>query len=373
MFKNLRELITSMPTEKMCRDYVAKQRWNGKTVCPYCKHDKCYVIEGGKRYKCGSSKCYKRFTVTVGTIFEASNIQLSKWLTAIYLISAHKKGISSYQLARDLGVTQKTAWFMLHRIREMLRNKLSKPLDNIVEADEMYVGGSISNKHVSVRKKFAESEDSWQTNKTTVLGMIERNGEAMATVIQHEDKGEIEKTVRVNTAFAANIVTDSHQFYKSLNDEYYHYAVNHKLNEFVRLHLHTNSVEGMFSHFKRMIYGIYHQISPTHTQRYLDEFIFRYNSRKITDADRFAITFNNVERRLTYKALISSQPLHKREKHAPKEKARKKPVYKILDGEILERYASIGDAAKENNVARDRISICIRSGKTTGGFNWSFA
>src|ERR1700688_416247 len=132
MFNNLRELITSMPDEKACRDYLIKERWNGIPVCPYCGYDKCYVIEGGKRFKCGSKACYKKFSVTVGTLMEASNIPLNKWLMAIYLCTAHKKGISSHQLGRDLGIAQKSAWFMLHRIRGMAKAR-TEQLTGIVE------------------------------------------------------------------------------------------------------------------------------------------------------------------------------------------------------------------------------------------------
>lgn len=158
MFKNLRELITTMKDEKDCKEYLVQQRWNGKPVCPYCGCDRVYRIEERDRFKCASDKCYKKFSVTVGTIFEASKIPLTKWFTAIYLSTAHKKGISSYQLGRDIQVSQKTAWFMLHRIREMMRPKNRSKLDFIVEADETHLGGSLSNKHYSVRKEMAEKE-----------------------------------------------------------------------------------------------------------------------------------------------------------------------------------------------------------------------
>ena len=154
MFNNLRELILSMPTEKACVDYLAKQRWtDGKAICPYCGHGKCYSIEDGLRYKCANNKCYKRFKINVGTIFEASNIPLTKWFTAIYLVTAHKKGISSYQLGKDIGVTQKSAWFMLHRVREVMRSKVSDKLNNVVEVDEVYIGGKVPNMSKSKRKK----------------------------------------------------------------------------------------------------------------------------------------------------------------------------------------------------------------------------
>ncbi len=141
MFNNLLELVKSMPTEEACRKYLADQRWqDGKAVCPYCNHSTCYVIEGGKRYKCGSRTCYKKFSVITGTVFEASNVPLTKWFMAIYLCTAHKKGISSYQLGKDISVSQKSAWFMLHRIREMMRVKAPVKLDNIVEIDPKSAG-----------------------------------------------------------------------------------------------------------------------------------------------------------------------------------------------------------------------------------------
>ena len=157
MFNNLRELITSMPDEKACREYLIRERWNGNVTCPYCGFGKCYVIEDGKRFKCGSKECYKKFSVTVGTMMEASNIPLTKWLMAIYICSSHKKGISSYQLGRDLGVSQKTSWFMLHRIRFAFGNGNELiVLDNQVQADEIYVGGANANRHINKRHKDAK-------------------------------------------------------------------------------------------------------------------------------------------------------------------------------------------------------------------------
>ena len=376
MFKNLRELIVSMPDEKTCREYLANQRWpDGKIVCPYCSNPKSYVIEGGERYKCANNKCYKRFTVTVGTIMEASNIPISKWLTGIYLVTAHKKGISSYQLGRDLGIAQKNSWFMLHRIREMMKGSLSKKLDNVVEADETYVGGSIANKHITVRKQYAETKN-WLSNKTTVLAMIERNGEAMAKVIESDTHYEVNKTVRENISKGAKVVTDSHNYYTSLSDSYSHFTVNHSMNEFINGDNHTNTIEGMFSHFKRMVYGIYHQISHRHTQRYLDEFIHRYNSRKMTDADRFQLSFSNVERRLTYKALI-----------AVKEKAVKEipfvgesrnhselPITQLKYGEIIGTYPSLAEASRITGIDVSNISKTLNGKRgSAGGFKWIYA
>ena len=372
MFKNLRELITTMKDEKDCKEYLVQQRWNGKPVCPYCGCDRVYRIEERDRFKCASNKCYKKFSVTVGTIFEASKIPLTKWFTAIYLSTAHKKGISSYQLGRDIQVSQKTAWFMLHRIREMMRPKNRSKLDFIVEADETHLGGSLSNKHYSVRKEMAEKEQDWKFNKVTALGMIQRNGELKMQVVDAKEKKNLQKRVRESLEFGATIITDEANGYKGLNDDHYHFSVNHQRNEFARLHIHTNTIEGAFSHLKRMVYGIYHQISPQHTHRYLDEFTYRFNSRKITDSDRFNLSLQQVEGRLRYETLIAATKPENRLKKASKA-YRTKPVIKRLNDEVIEIYPGMAIAARANKLALSGIQQAIRNGIKCGGFNWEFA
>ena len=148
MITNLKQLMQDFDTEEKCRAFLVRQRWNGSPVCPYCQSNKWYSIEGGKRFKCGNSECYKKYSVTVGTVFHASNIPLTTWFPAMYIISAHKKGISSIQLSKDLGVTQKTAWFMLHRIRESLKDKNSDLLTGVVEVDETYMSRKYGSKYV---------------------------------------------------------------------------------------------------------------------------------------------------------------------------------------------------------------------------------
>lgn len=369
MFNNLRELITNLKTEKDCRDYLAAQRWNDKPLCPYCGCDNIYRIKERDRYKCGNAECYKKFSVTVGTIFEASKIPLLKWFTAIYLSTAHKKGISSYQLGRDIQVSQKTAWFMLHRIREMMRPKVASKLDNIVEADITFIGGSLSNKHYKVRKEWAEAEKDWKFNKVSTLGMIERNGELKMQVIDAAtDKAH--QMVRDNLEYAANIVTD--EGFRGLNDDFYHNTVNHSKNEFARLHYNTNSIEGAFSHLKRMVYGIYHQISQQHTHRYLYEFTYRYNSRKVLDKDRFISSLQKVEGRLTYKTLVAASKPETRY-HRAKKSYRIKPVIKRLDDEVIEQYPGMAIAARQNKLAISGIQQAIKNKGKCGGFNWEFA
>ncbi|MEI9955143.1 MAG: IS1595 family transposase [Ferruginibacter sp.] len=238
MFKNLRELITSMPDETTCRTYLIKERWNGVILCPYCSCERVTVIENGKRFKCNHKDCRKNFSVTVGTIMEASKIPLTKWLTAIYITTAHKRGISSYQLGRDLGLSQKSAWFMLHRIREMLRMKEDVVLgiNNPVEADETFIGGKYANMHNSKRKKF-DSND-YFANKTTVLGMIEREGNLVAKVMVN-NATSIPKTIAETVKKEATLITDSSNLYNNISHSYNYHAVNHTIQEYVRDNVHT--------------------------------------------------------------------------------------------------------------------------------------
>ena len=382
MFTNLRELITSMPNEADCREYVAKQRWkNGKAICPYCGCGRCYNIEGGKRYKCSDKACYKKFSVTVGTIMEASNIPLTKWLTGIYLITAHKKGISSYQLGRDLGIAQKNAWFMLHRIREMLKVKGKSKLDNIVEIDEVYIGGKVSNMSKSKRKKLRDNGDSYNT-KTMVMGMIERGGNLKLIPIGSSNNlTAIHPVIKENVDKDAVVITDSLATYKGLKNDFAgHEVVNHTENEYVRDKvIHTNSIEGAFSLLKRSIIGIYHQVTPKHLDRYCDETMFRYNLRKMTDASRFTHSLTNMEGRLTWNALVGAKPLIKvmPEKKSYYNKVEvhsgKKQVLQILEGEVIGKYDSISEAAKANNTSYTNIQMALKRGNKAVGFNWDYA
>jgi transposase-like protein len=304
MFNNLRELITSMPDEKACRDYLIKERWNGIPVCPYCGHDKCYVIECGKRFKCGSKACYKKFSVTIGTIFEASNIPLTKWLMAIYICSAHKKGISSYQLGRDLGISQKTAWFILHRIRYAFGSgNDSLLLDKEIQADETFVGGNNKNRHKS-KKHFDETGKEYD-DKAPVMGMIETGGRVKTRVVNNPTKQNAISFLEDNAVKGITLVTDSSPIYHKIGKKYDHVVINHSLGEYKLNGFHTNGMENYWSVLKRGIYGIYHQVSQKHLQAYCDEFSFRFNSRKMKDAERFTASISKIEGRLTYKTLIS--------------------------------------------------------------------
>ncbi|QEC56878.1 IS1595 family transposase [Flavisolibacter ginsenosidimutans] len=303
-FKNLKEAIKHFSDEQVCRDYLIQQRWNGNPECVYCGCTKVYKIENGKRFKCADRYCKRVFSVTVGTIYENSNLPLSTWLTAVWLATAHKKGISSCQLARDLGITQKTAWFVLHRIREMVVDKAPELLGDIVEVDETFVGGKMKNKHKSIRKKAHEQNLSHNFNKTTVVGILQRDSKVKATIYNastHSLKDIIREYVKKDTI----VITDSLTAYKGLNAEFAgHEVVNHNEDEFVRDKWHTNSIEGFFSHLKRTLYGTYHKASPKHLHRYCTEVLYRYNLRKMTDKNRFELSVKNSHGRLKYRDLI---------------------------------------------------------------------
>ena len=303
MVKNLKDLMKKFADERVCREHLENKRWpDGNITCQYCGHNKCYKIENGTRYKCANNKCYKRFKVTVGTIFEASNIPLSTWFPALYLILSHKKGISSIQLGKDLGVTQKTAWFMLHRIRQQLKANSSTLLSGTVEIDETFVGGKVGNMNKSKRAKL-KGKSEGVTGKTPVFGMLERGGKVMLLQVPYATGEVLKPIIRKHVAPGSTMCTDGFGGYRYMN-EYIHEAVSHDKDEYARREFHTNSIEGYFSLFKRMIYGIYHQVSPKHLQHYCDEHNYRYNSRQLKDGERFTAALSILEGRLTYNQLV---------------------------------------------------------------------
>jgi hypothetical protein len=305
MFKNLQELITSMPDAKSCKKFLEQQRWQNGITCPYCGHAKCYIIENNERYKCASKTCYKRFTVLVGTIFEASKIPLNKWMIAVYLNTAHKKGISSCQLARDLGVTQKTAWFMLHRIREGVRAKMPVRLKNNVQMDEAFFGGTESNMH---KDKKSKTKAQMNQRKTPVFGIIEEGGKVVVQATKWMSKRNAETLLLTHVDKEATLVTDAFKMYKIIGAKHFkkHVSVNHLQGEFKVDGYHTNGIENFWSQMKRSVYGIYHQVSSKHLQRYCDEMAYRFNSRKIKDSERFTIALQNCQGRLKYNTLLNN-------------------------------------------------------------------
>ncbi len=291
------------------RASLEKLRWPNGPMCPRCGGVEPYKIiprkPGAKTrpglYKCRA--CRQQFTVTVGTIFEDSHIPLGKWVMAIHLLCASKKGMSAHQLHRMLGLTYKSAWFMAHRIRyAMTRPPLSTRLRGVVEIDETYVGGKPINRHVAKRVPAPP--------KTPVVSLVERDGSVRSFRVATVTGANLKKIISENVSKKAKLMTDGHTVYTNIGKGFAgHEAVNHQAEEYVRGAAHTNTVESYFSILKRGIIGVYHHVSPEHLPRYLGEFDHRYNTRKITDEKRAMMAVKGAEgKRLTYRPLVRHEP-----------------------------------------------------------------
>jgi len=308
-FKSFAQMLEVLPNDTACREYLENVRWNGSPVCPQCGGINPYQLKQNGEfrgmYKCSTKLCKQRFTVTVGTMFEGSHISLRKWFIAIYIFSTHKKGISSHQLSRDLGVTQKTAWFMLGRIRNSFKTKdISVKLDGVIQCDESFVGGKNKNRHAN--KKVEESQGRSVKDKTPVFGMVQ-DGSVHTYVVADTKATTLKPIIHSMVTSGSIVVTDEWLAYKGLAKNYAHVVVNHKRHEYVNGDFHTNSIEGFWSLLKRGIFGIYHQVSPKHLQTYCHEFAYRYNARKISTSEMFDFSLHNTMNcRLTYKQLIAN-------------------------------------------------------------------
>lgn len=296
-FNSFLEFLQIYSSEEKCLELLEQIRWNGKPVCVHCDSEKVYRLKGGKLFKCG--QCRERFSARQGTIFEESKLPLSKWFYAIYVFINHKKGISSHQLGRDINVTQKTAWFLLGRIRYAISSKsFKKPLEGTVEADETYVGGKPR------KGDDKEHKRGRGTKKTPVFGMVERGGDVVATPVEKVDRKTLQAEIKKNVVSGSTVLTDELKSYIGLSANYDHQTVSHGTGEFARNGVHVNTLEGFWSHLKRGIYGVYHHASKKHLHRYANEFAFRFNSRLSCDPDRFTFTLSQIHGRLTYENLI---------------------------------------------------------------------
>ena len=287
--------------EDAARAWLEAERWPNGPVCPHCGATAEAITKlEGKAHRAGvhhCRACRKQFTVTVGTLFERSHIPLHKWLTAMYLMTSSKKGISAHQLHRTLGITYKSAWFMAHRIREAMRTDGLDPLGGdgkAVEADETYFGNKAEKTSEGTRGP---------ANKRAVLGLVERGGAVRTFHVERADKATVAGIVRQNVSRETKLMTDESRLYIEVGAEFAdHETVCHSAEEYVRGEVHTNALEGYFSTFKRGMRGVYQHCAEKHLHRYLAEFDFRYNERGVSDMERTALAVRGIEgKRLTYR------------------------------------------------------------------------
>jgi transposase-like protein len=309
----LQQAIIHFKEFENCKAFMTELRWIDGTVrCPHCGSDHVTWLENARIWKCYAKHDRPRFSLKSGTIFEDSPISLDKWLTAVWLIVNCKNGISSYEVARDLGVSQKSAWFMDHRIRYALhRGSFDALLSGEVEADESFFGGKAKFMHKGdkVRKMKGKRGGPSSGNKAIVMGLLKRGGEVRTKVIANRKRHAVESELRANVELGSNLYTDALQSYAFINDEYMHEVIDHALS-YVRGKVHTNGLENFWSLIKRAIKGTYVSVEPFHLFRYLDEQAWRYNNRKdangepLKDWDRFKLACSQiVGKRLTWDEL----------------------------------------------------------------------
>jgi transposase-like protein len=299
--KTLQEAIVFFSDPDRALAFAMMLRWpDGIVICPRCGHNEHSFLSTRRIWFCKG--CKKQFTIKVGTIFEDSPLGMDKWMTAVWLVANCKNGVSSYEIARDLGITQKSAWFMMHRVRNAMQSGSFSKLSGEIEADETFIGGKARNMHVSKRQ--LRITGTGGKDKTPVMGILQRGGEVRTKVISSRKKKELQAEVKKHVEAGSALYTDALMSYEGLATDYAHQVVDHAV-QYVNGRVHTNGLENFWSLFKRGIGGTYVSVEPFHLFRYLDEQMFRYNNRKeMNDADRFQAVMGNVAgRRLTWKEL----------------------------------------------------------------------
>lgn len=308
--KTLQEAVVYFSNPDNCLKYVQTWRWpDGIVICPTCGSKKVKFLANHKRWQCGSHHSKRQFSVKVGTILEDSPLGLDKWLVAMWLVANCKNGISSCEIARALGITQKTAWFMDHRIRLSMQDDFyGKKLGGNggeIEVDESFIGGKARNMHVSERKRRITGTGT--KDKTAVMGILERGGKVRTVVVPNRRKGTLQAEVKKHVEAGAALYSDALKSYEGLATEYAHQVIDHAV-AYVDGRVHTNGLENFWSLLKRGVSGTYVSVEPFHLFRYLDEQAFRFNNRKAADADRFNMALLGIlGKRLTYTELTGKE------------------------------------------------------------------
>ena len=304
LFKSIHHLIKSLHDRKSCMEFLEEHRWQGVPICPHCncQSEKHYKLKFGGEfnglYKC--RYCKKRFTVTVGTIFESSNVPLEKWFYAIYVFLSHKKGISSIQLSKDIDVTQKTAWFMLVRIRQNLTDSIydmEYNLNGEVQVDETYIGGKS-------KGRIWQNQGRSKKQKVPVVGLLTKD-KVYTFVVTDTEGNTLKGLIYYWIKLGSTVITDGWQGYRGLSMDYNHKVVRHSQGIYVNKEgFHTNGIEGFWSQLKRGLKGTYHAVSHKWLESYCNEFAYRYNTRNISDGERFMQFTPTTNKRLRYSDLI---------------------------------------------------------------------
>jgi transposase-like protein len=302
--ETLLEAVKYFSDPKVCFTHMLAVKWpDGKVCCPKCGSQSVGIIASRSMLQCKVKTCRKQFSVKVDTIFEDSPLGLDKWFVAVWCIANAKNGISSCELARAIGVTQKTAWFLLHRVRLAMATRSFHKLDGEVEVDETFIGGKSANMHKSKRERLITGRGT--VGKAIVQGLLQRGGEARMEVVGSTDDITLQSTVRANVEPGANVYTDALPSYAGLCLSYFHAFVDH-LTKYVEGRVHTNGLENFFGLFKRCLKGTYVSMAPYHLRRYLDEQTYRFNNRGTTDRSRFlGVLSAVVGRRITYRVLTA--------------------------------------------------------------------
>jgi transposase-like protein len=302
--KTLQEASVYFSNPDNCIDYLAIRRWpNGIVTCPTCGSEKVKFNAKRRIWQCSVHHPMRQFSIKIGTVMEDSPIGLDKWMMATWMVTNCKNGVSSYEIARDVKVTQKSAWFMLHRIRLAMQDDFfGSKLGGEVEVDETFIGGKARNMHVSERKRRITGTGT--KDKTAIMGMLERGGKVRAKVVSSRKKHELQAEVYKHVEAGAALYSDALKSYDGLETDYAHQVVDHAV-QYVDGRVHTNGLENFWSLLKRGISGTYVSVEPFHLFRYLDEQMFRFNNRKdINDAGRFEMVVSQlVGKRLTFAEL----------------------------------------------------------------------